>query len=250
MIVLNIQFWEGDKIQAMALARLIADLEPEPRKDACVLFTARFDCQHDYSTIDYVSKKFETHNFTTRRKATGWPNGPNQMMGESYEACIEMARGKKMNDVQAIMFIEADCVPLSKDWLNQIIAEYRSCGKKILGAWLKRGDAGSEHINGNCIISIDFWRKCKDILHPPSRGGWDAVLARSILPEGYPSKLIWSDYRLGTSDNPWKGCDYLWEPKKYGCPDNVYFNQPLQPVWYHGLKTLDGIKCVREKLLK
>ena len=58
MLMLNFQFWEGDKDQAMELARLIADIEPSFREDVEVMFTARFDCRHDNKAIDYVSKKF------------------------------------------------------------------------------------------------------------------------------------------------------------------------------------------------
>jgi hypothetical protein len=249
MMVLNIQFWRGDKDQAMALARLIADLEPVPRKDVMILFTARFDCEHDEKTIAYVSNKFDVARFTTKRNVVGWPAGPNNMMGESYSYCIEMQRFAGFKTVDSVMFIEADCIPLSKDWLNQLMAEFKASGKLVSGAWLKKGDAGCEHVNGNCIMSIDFWRNCKVILNPPKKGGWDAVLAYAILPYAHPSRLIWSDYRLGTDDNAWKGCDYLWQPKRYGEPSNALYGQDLQPVWLHGIKTMAGINCVREKLL-
>lgn len=249
MIALNIQFWDGDKAQAMALARLIADLELKPRADVIVLFTARFDCQHDRETMEYVAQKFRVFQYTTKRKATGWPNGPNQMMADSYAYCAELWIRNRLPDLRAVFFIEADCVPLSRDWLDQIIAEYNGCGKKVLGAWLKKGDAGCEHVNGNCLIAIDLFQKFPAIFHPREKGGWDATLAYGILPNAHPSRLIWSDYRLGTADNPWTGCDHLWAPKVYGARDNVLYGQPLTPVYYHGIKTFDGINCVRQRLL-
>lgn len=249
MLILNVQFFDGDKAQAMALARLIADLEDKPRSDVAVMFTARFDCQHDEETIAYVAQKFQVLRYTTKRKATGWPNGPNQMMACSYEYLVEKWVRGKLPKVKAVMMIEADCVPLYKNWLDQLINEWNNCGKSVLGAWLKKGDASGEHVNGNCIMSIDFWKKCRGIMHPPSRGGWDAALAYGILPNAAPSRLIWSDYRLGTSDNPWKGEDYLWAPKRYGAPSNALYGQDLQPVWYHGIKVLDGITCARKRLL-
>lgn len=249
MLILNIQFWDSDKAQAMALARLIADLEDKPRTDCMMMFTARFDCEHDEETIAYVSNKFQVLKYKTKRRATGWPNGPNQMMACSYEHCVELKLRGKLPKLKAVMMIEADCVPLYKNWLDQLIAEWNGCGKHVLGAWLKKGDAGCEHVNGNCIISIDFWRKCRAIMHPPERGGWDATLSYAILPNAAPSRLIWSDYRLGTEDNPWKGCDYLWLPKRYGTPTNAFYGQDLQPVYYHGLKGMQGLECARNRLL-
>jgi hypothetical protein len=174
-------------------------------------------------------------------------------MGESYSYCVETARRGRFPGVKAVMFIEADCVPLKKAWLNDILAEWQLAmrqDKLVMGAWLKYGDAGCEHINGNCVMSLELWRICRDIFSPSSKGGWDALLRRPILANGYPSRLIWSDYRLGTSDNPWKGCDYLWEPKRYGAPSNIYYGQDLFPAWYHGIKTMDGLNCVRAKLLE
>lgn len=248
MTILNIMFWEGDKAQAMELARLIADLEEAPRTDVTVLFSARFDCRHDEDTIEYVSKKFPVVRYTTKRRAEGWPNGPNQMMGGSYEFIVEQwKRGKLKCD--RILFVEADCVPLRRDWINLLIEEFRNGGKSVLGALLKKDDAGIEHVNGNCMVDINFFRKCPGMIHPPSRGGWDATLAFAILPNACPSRLIWSDYQLGMEHNPWKGPDFLWEPKRYKAHDNPLFGVDLYPCWIHGVKTIQGIAAARERLI-
>lgn len=248
MILLNIQFWQGDKELAMGLARLIADLEDAPRPET-ILFTARFDCEFDEETIAYVAKKFQVARFKTTRKATGWPNGPNQMMGESYQYLVELRRRGRFEGSTGILFIEADCVPLKRGWIDDLTKEYESCGKHVLGAWLKSGDVAIEHVNGNCIISFDFWRKCPQICNPPSRGGWDAVLAPYILPSAAPSRLIWSDYQLGTSKNPWKGDMFLWEPKAYKDPKNALYGQKLHPVWFHGIKGDMGLNAAKTMLL-
>lgn len=250
MLIYNLQFWSGDKAQAMALARLIADLEDKPRQDVIFLFTARFDTTHDEATIAYVEKKFPVLRYTTKRRGVGWPDGPNKMMADSYEHCVNLWKHNKLPPhISAVFLGEADCVPLRRGWLDEIIQEYKSCGKRFLGAWLKLGDANVEHVNGNCVMSMDFWKKCSGIFHPPSKGGWDAALRYAILPNAAPSRLIFSDYRLGTSDNPWKGDDYLWLPKRYGTPTNPLFGQDLYPAYYHGIKGMLGIDAVRRKLL-
>lgn len=249
MMMLNFQFWEGDKKQAMQLARFIADIEPAFRDDVVALFTARFDCKHDEDTIAYVSKKFRTFKCTTTRRATGWPDGPNQMFGESYQWIVENARNQKIPSPKCILFIEADCIPMRADWINVLYKEWQESGKDVSGAWLKRADAGIEHINGNCIIAFDFWKKFKPIFHPPSLGGWDALLAHGILPYGHPSKYIWSDYQLGHPHNPWRGCDFLWAAKRYTARDNPYYGMDLYPAYFHGIKTDKGLQCARERIL-
>ncbi len=154
-MVLNLQFWEKDKAQAMALARLIADLEEKPRNDVTFLFSARFDCEHDEDTISYVAARFPVLRYTTQRKATGWPHGPNEMMADSYEHLVLLKRRKGMEHLSSVLFMEADCVPLHRDWINLIKKEYDGCGKKVLGAWLMKGaDCQVEHVNGNCVVSF------------------------------------------------------------------------------------------------
>src|SRR5690242_5637175 len=146
MIILALQFWDGDKAQAMKLARLCADIEPHKRNDVYFLFSARFDCRHDQETVEYVSQKNRVLLHTTKRKATGWPNGPNQQMACTYEHWMELGKRQRIEPMSGIMLMEADCVSLAKDWINQLINEYKGYGKAILGAWLKLGDASVEHV--------------------------------------------------------------------------------------------------------
>jgi hypothetical protein len=253
MIILNMQFWAGDKDRAMALSRLIADLEPTPRTDAMFMFTARFDCEHDKETIEYVSQKFPVIIYKTRRNAGGWPNGPNQMMACSYEFLVESVKRNSLKGINLqtdfVLFMESDCVPLRNNWIRMLSEEFMASGKSVVGAWLKAGDANCEHVNGNCLVAMNFYRKFPSIFHPPERGGWDATLAYGILPHAHPSKLIWSDYQLGMNHNPWRGDGYLWEPKRYGCKDNALYGIDLYPAWFHGIKTEQGLTAVRKRLI-
>lgn len=249
MLILNVQHWEGDKEQAMALLRLMADLEPVKREDVYLLITCRFDGTFDEETVQYASQKFNITKFKTTRKATGWPNGPNQMAGESYLFCVDSFRKGRFPGATAVMFIEADCVPLRKNWISELYNEYKGSGKEISGCWLKKQDAGIEHVNGNCLISINFWRRCKEIFWPDVKGGWDATLRYHMLPVAHPSKLIWSDYQLGLPKNPWRGCDYLWAPKRFNDPENALYGQDLYPCWFHGIKVPNGLECARNRLI-
>jgi len=245
-LVLNLQIWDGDRDQGHALARLIADIEPFKREDVTFLFSYRFDCAFDQSTIDYVSKKFNVRTFRSSSRGTGWPQGPNDLFRDSYQFCIEeMRNGKIPGD--GILFMEPDCVPVDMNWLNHLIHEWKYCGKQVLGCWLMEGDCGVTHINGNCIIHKDFWRAHREILNPKS-GGWDAECRHIMLPNGAPSRLIWSDYGLGKPGyNEWKGCDWLFQTKRFRAVDNPFFGQDINPVWFHGPKLIEAIDCVRRK---
>jgi hypothetical protein len=248
-LILNLQYWEGDQVQAMALARLLADLEPIKRKDVTFLFSARFDAEFDEETIAHVSRKFNVLRFKGRKHHTGWPAGPNGLYRESHTHMIELTRGGKLN-ASGFFFMEADCVPLHKEWLNMLIAEWKGCGKRVLGAWLTRSDGASDHINGNCIIDSNLWRDCPELQLPGSLG-WDVDLKVPLMTNGAPSRLIWSDYCLGrVGYNEWKGCDWLFADKQYYGVDNKLCGEVLKPVWFHGCKIMDGLECVRARLIE
>jgi hypothetical protein len=230
----------------MALARLIADIEPVKREDVTFVFAHRFDCAFDQPTIDYVSQKFNVRTFRSSSRGTGWPQGPNDLFRDSYQFCIEEMRNGHMKG-DGILFMEPDCIPLDMNWINHLIHEWKHCGKQILGCWLMEGDCGVTHINGNCIIHKDFWRNNREILNPKS-GGWDSDCRHIMLPAGAPSRLIWSDYGLGKPGyNDWKGCDWLFATKRFRAVDNPLFGQDIRPVYLHGPKILDGIDCVRAR---
>lgn len=233
----------------MALARLLADLEPQKRDDVTMLFSARFDCPQDVPAIEYCKRKFRVETMRTKPHRVGWPGGPNDLMTQSYMWCIENVRNGRIR-ADGVMFIEADCIPLDVNWLNHLLDEWKRCkadGKQVLGCWLTTGDCNVEHINGNCIIHIDFWRNNRSFLNQAA-GGWDADNWNLIKPHGKPSRLIWSDYGLGKPDyNPWKGCDFLFATKRFRGADNPLFGQDLRPVWLHGPKVRLGIDCVRER---
>ena len=62
-ILLALQFYPGDQKAAMALARLLADIEPRHSDRADIVFAGRFDVKHDRETIGYVARSFNVMPF-------------------------------------------------------------------------------------------------------------------------------------------------------------------------------------------
>lgn len=248
MLIVALQFWAGDVHQSMQLARLIADLETTPRNDVTILFSARFDCPHDMATVEYVRAKFPVVIHTGRLQFTGWPLGCNALMTDTYRFCIDEIDAGRIN-AESILFAEADAVPLDPDWINKLMAEWKSNNKMVLGSWLTEGDCGCHHINGNCIIHKDFHKIYPGILHVVD-GGWDAIHSAPMMANGAPSRLIFSDYHFGTDRNPWNGnCDIMFRARRYVSMTNPLYGQDITPVWLHGPKDLRGIACVRSRFL-
>ena len=247
-ILLAVQFSRFDQPQAMALARLMADLEPGKSTRADLLFSFRPGMIQDADSILYCARKFQTFTLTGKQLGSGWPVGCNTQMFETYQHyCSMTARGKW--DYAAMMLIEPDCVPLRPTWIKELQEEWHEGNQLVLGPWQGFEDAGIEHINGNLMISHLFLRKVRNFLACSPKWGWDTEFAPQLLAHGRASRLIWSDYKLGSEVNPWRGCDFLFAPKKYRDPRHPLLGQDLQPCWFHGIKTMKGLECIREKLL-
>lgn len=232
----------------MALIRLIADLEDKKREE-WVLFTARFDAEYDEDTIAYVANKFNVAKFRTHPHAIGWPAGPNQLMAQSYKYIVDKVKRGRFPGTDAILLVESDAIPLRKSWIDEIYAEFKGSGRLISGPYFHEGDGCDEHINGNCVFSIDLYTAARGLFNPPNHLAWDFYMRYELMQVGHHSRLIWSDYRLGTEKNPWRGDDYLWDKKYYGGKNNPLYGIPLQPAYFHGIKGMMGIDAVRKKLL-
>lgn len=192
-LLISLLHWDGDKNQAMRLARLVADLEKEHNSRADFLFLNRFDCSLNLETVNYVSRKFNTLTIGNvfRRREKGWPSACNAAAFETFDFAFN--RAQQHYSYKAILLLEADACPLHPNWINDLLwAADCAHPAKIMGHHLPNGPHGFDggHINGCCMVSGDF-----DTLHFLSRkiggctssAGWDWVLAPRL------QKLGWAD---------------------------------------------------------
>lgn len=196
--LIALQFWEGDKAQAMELAKFLADLEPRHCDLADFMFAARFDCKPDQSVVDHVSRKFNTRTFISRRRGTGWPNGCNELWFSVMEWVNSMRDAKKIPQYKAVFTIDADSCPIQRDWVQKLSILWDKANTQgpvsIAGALVDPGP----HINGNALISCNprflHWiaRKVNGVA---PGAGWDYVLAREFRQQGWANltqvKSMW-----------------------------------------------------------
>jgi hypothetical protein len=232
------------------LLRLLCALEKEKRSDVVMMLTHRYDMKVDPKIVAEVSEKFDVVVHVTTKRGNGWPEGPNAMFSDGYTKVVNMTRsGMK---VSGVMFIECDCVPLAENWIDLIKAEWeeaRKEGKLVLGPWLEKADANMRHINGNCVLSPLFWKECRGIFNCPPQIAWDAYHASAMMANAKPSRTIFSDYKLGSDENPWKGDADLWKERSYGAKENPLYGEKFKPCWLHGSKLMKGILAAKKRLL-
>lgn len=156
--VIVLQFWEGDRAQAMRLARFISDLEPVYRDDVLFVFSRRYDTTDDFETVEYVGAKFATARITTQAHATGYPKSPNVM------ALDAIRYAPRFLDAKCVLLLESDAIPVASDWITQLSEEWDRAithQKWVLGAWLPLSHPKG-HINGNMLfhpklaVHVDF----------------------------------------------------------------------------------------------
>lgn len=224
-ILIALQFWNGDREPALALARYLADLEPEHSNLADFLFAARFDTPHDQTVVHYVARKFNVRTLTSRRRGVGWPNGCNELWFGVMEWAQSMTAARKIPDYKAIFTIEADSCPIQRDWLPKISQLWDKANANgriaMAGALVQPGP----HINGNALMSGDApfltWiaRRVGGI---PSGGGWDYVLAREFRNRGWANlvqmKSIYNTPSFSEEQfNDMRRNDWIWI---HGCKDD------------------------------
>lgn len=223
----------------MELTLLICDLEKERRKDSEFFLVYRKD------TPPVVHKYFEgiaKQKFGTaiarpaRNHDTGWPGGSN-MLAFSAQMEISVLRREGLCDNPAYLLFEPDCIPLSRDWIDQLSHEWESVkakGKEAFGHWHQQGDSSTLHMNGNAVFGSDFHEKHPTLIVGPATMGWDYWFKDQLISLSCDSNLIFQHYNrhLITMEE-------LQAIQKNG----------VRPALFHGIKTPDGRALVRKWLL-
>lgn len=233
-LLLVLQYWDGDRDLAMKLARVIADLESNHSDQADFLFFYRFDAKRDIKTEEYVGRKFNIWSERCKRRASGWPFGPNELWFGAMDWIYSMSEAKKLPQYKAIMTFEADCCPITPHWIERLSESWDAAqvprATYIHGPLLQYPGV---HINGNSLFSGSknflLWVARKQAGCAPHQG-WDYVLA--------PKFKQWG----------WKDCSIMKSYWRKPSIERGEFNQEVSrgTVFLHGVKDDSGLKLCRQ----
>lgn len=234
------------------LLRLICDLQEGPSNADILLFPRKDTKFRDTTSFDFVGKKFGFTKGRSRRIISGWPWGPNAVAMDVFRLTYENWKNG-LFPYKAVLLMEADCVPLRPTWLKELSDEWDNQSKLVLGSWDGSGtiiQAPISHVNGNMM----FHPKLVDFIpglayDDVPKAGWDMAYWKQIAPHATPSRLIFNDYRLNTTNNPLKTSERLFRPRFHDQPDNPLFGEELHPCYVHGCKGMAAINYVRQKFL-
>lgn len=229
-----------DVDQTFDLVQLICDLEPFKRHNTEFHLIYRKDCPL------WVPRKFAEIAFPkfgtalasqARNHDVGWPGGSNMLAGSAMmEMALLFRYGACRND--AYLLFEPDCVPLQRDWIDQLSEEWirtKAAGKQAFGHWnMPGGDPQNLHMNGNAVFASNFHDHHPDIWIGPATQGWDFWFRNRIIPLSVDSHLITQFYNRATITK-----EEISTLTKNG----------KVPVMLHGIKDDSARRSVRELLL-
>jgi hypothetical protein len=236
-ILITILFWKNDRAQAMKLARLLADLEPDHSISADILFVSRFDCKHDVETEKYAARKFNIYSYTSTRRGVGWPLGCTSIFFGAMEWIYHKMAGGKIPQYKAVLILGADSVPLRRDWLAQMHMAWDAANKvtEICAAGALIPNPARDHINGDCCMLSGSLSFLKYLAVNVSDGtvGWDWALAPEFKKRG------WADFPFVKS---------LWRCPTFTQESWDQFTA-ARVSWIHGVKDFSLLELSRKNLL-
>jgi hypothetical protein len=215
-LMVAIQFWEGDKANALRLARFLADIEPTFRDDTIIAFAARFDCELDaeiQEAYDYVSRKFPATFMRSNRRATGHPDGCFGL----WAGIAENAYSRWLSGwpVANVLFVESEGVPARVDWIDALKRAHAAnmqTGKRITGARME-GAFYEPHVNGTMLMHLSAWADHGGWKSCPKGIAWDCFHGQSMLGEigSAPSILnLYGAQDMSLSVYKTIGSNYSW----------------------------------------
>lgn len=240
MISLCLQCWPGDMLEAIELAQLIADIEETKRPETEFFMVYRRDCPGPHleaKFLSIVAPKFGHSAITVARNFDiGYPGGSNMLAFSSF---IEMTiwRRQQICRNEAFLLFEADTIPMARDWIDQLSAEWervKVLGKHAFGHWHQQGGPDTLHMNGNAVFRSDFFERYPNLMVGSAMVGWDYFFRDHFIGISCDSDLIFQHFnRHGIT------VDQLAQIEKHG----------TRPAFFHGIKTPDGRACAREMIL-
>lgn len=238
MIALCLQVYPGDLDAGMDLAKLICEIEPVVRDSEFVLIY-RKDCDHRaHKHFEKLAGMRFKHAFArmAHNHDTGWPGGSNMLAHSAFMVMSMLAQNKQIESDGFLLF-EPDCIPMTRDWIDRLSAEWektKALGLEAFGHWHQQGDEETLHMNGNAVFSTHHFDRHSQILIGPSTMGWDYFYREHYIKLSRDSDLIFQNYnRHGMSQEDWL------EITKNG----------TRPALFHGVKTNHGRALARANLL-
>ena len=203
-LAIVLSYWRGDKDKALALARLLADIEPTGRDDVWMVFSRQKATPMDADierTMDYCQKTFNVVAFEAKvDESKAYPGIAFDPWASAMEWCSD-SYCTGLLPCPNSLFIEPDGVPLrgwrpdKGTWIDDIKrahAETLLLGKRVTGP--RHDFGGNRHVNASLVAHWSLWSDRPSLHRCPPTIAFDVFHGHVLLSELGQSQIIRNEY--------------------------------------------------------
>lgn len=234
--LIAVPHYDGDRALAIRMLELMAKIETRRREDVRLFIVNRGKgiLHHELSLrFHAVFKDVWYEQFVGPEE--GHPSACNAMARMIFERLATYHKRGEWSDVECMLFMEPDCVPCKKDWIDQLKAEFgifKEEGCMVVGC-LRTEGVDVPHVNGNALYSPETG-EAFDFSITKGSLGWDSAMAPQFTPH-------WG--ATGCIANLWN---------ETNIPDERMNVNPFMgsqsPVLIHGVKDDSAYNFARRKM--
>jgi hypothetical protein len=173
------------------LANLWLDWVAELSADSVRKYDLVLLCPTNAELPESVKAWGKMTRFAENHAIAAWPLGPNRV----FQQVLWFYYHKKLRG--PFFWIEADCVPLTPDWIDAIASEYRRGDKPFMGAMVDPDppkNKAPRHMTGNAVYPENAYLLAPRLMEA-HHTAWDVHAAPQILRQAHPTSLIQHDWR-------------------------------------------------------
>lgn len=166
-----------------------------------------------------------------------WPRGANVM----FRHACELVQTRYH---LPFLWMEPDCVPLKRGWIDSIAAEYEVCGHAFMGG-IRRQTSNPGlpeiYLPGCSVYPADAFTRLRPRWEPISTA-WDVSTAPVTVPNAVKSLLFYEWWGMNGKPPVFKLGRRTTDPVEVMVPDQI----PKEAVFFHRNKDGSLIRCLRE----
>jgi len=181
----------------LTATRLLLDwiklLDKQLNHDILLVADASVQWSDAKNLLDIARATFKTARLiATKESKKGWPRAGNFMF-------LASAKYIQENQRQPFLWLEGDCAPMRKGWLDEIECEYKTCGKPFMGTIVPCNQVGlpASYLNGVAVYPANAFELILPLIKEKA---WDISMAEMAVPQSHNSRLF--VHLWGQKDNP------------------------------------------------